>query len=106
MPYDAPVWAMNASLYAVRPQEGYFKVSEPGTVGVLDDGRTRFTPSAGGKHRYLISIPRRKSASSRRSRRLPAPSLYRSHSVFRANKAKAAEQKAEPEKGKDDPQKK
>jgi Inosine-uridine preferring nucleoside hydrolase. len=44
MPYDAPTWAMTAVLYAVRPQEGYFKLSEPGTIGVLDDGRTTFTP--------------------------------------------------------------
>lgn len=55
MPYDAPSWAMTAVLYAIRPQEGYFKLSEPGTVTVLDDGRTRHTPSAEGKHRYLIA---------------------------------------------------
>jgi purine nucleosidase len=54
MPYDAPVWAMNSALYAVRPKEGYFKVSEPGTISVLEDGRTKFTASANGKHRYLI----------------------------------------------------
>jgi hypothetical protein len=54
MPYDAPTWAMAALLYAVRPQEGYFKLSEPGTITVLDDGRTKFTPSPEGKHRYLI----------------------------------------------------
>jgi hypothetical protein len=60
MPYDAPVWAMHSALYAVRPQEGYFKVSDTGTIGVLDDGRTRFTPSSGGKHRYLIFDPAQK----------------------------------------------
>ena len=60
MPFDAPVWAMNSSLYAVRPQEGYFKVSDPGTIAVLDDGHTRFTPSANGKHRYLIFDPSQK----------------------------------------------
>jgi hypothetical protein len=60
MPYDAPVWAMNASLYAVRPQEGYFKLSDPGTISVLEDGRTKFTPSANGKHRYLIFDPAQK----------------------------------------------
>jgi inosine-uridine nucleoside N-ribohydrolase len=54
MPYDAPTWDMTPVLYAVRPQEGYFELSPPGTISVLDDGRTRFTPSAGGKHRYLI----------------------------------------------------
>ncbi len=54
MPYDAPTWAMSAVLYAVRPQEGYFKLSDPGVATVLDDGRTRFTPATGGKHRHLI----------------------------------------------------
>lgn len=60
MPYDAPVWAMNSSLYAVRPQEGYFRLSDTGTVSVLDDGRTRFAPSADGRHRYLIFDPAQK----------------------------------------------
>ena len=57
MPYDAPTWAMAAVLYAVRPKEGYFKLSEPGTISVFDDGRTRFTPSPDGRHRYLIADP-------------------------------------------------
>ncbi len=60
MPWDAPLWAMNSALYAVRPKEGYFKMSEPGTISVLDDGRTRFTPSANGRHRYLIFDPAQK----------------------------------------------
>jgi inosine-uridine nucleoside N-ribohydrolase len=60
MPYDAPTWDMSAVLYGVRPQEGYFKLSDPGTITVLDDGRTKFTPSAQGKHRYLILDPAQK----------------------------------------------
>jgi hypothetical protein len=60
MPYDAPSYAMAAALYAVRPQENYFKLSDPGTISVLDDGRTRFTPSVEGKHRYLILDPEQK----------------------------------------------
>jgi inosine-uridine nucleoside N-ribohydrolase len=60
MPYDAPTTAMAAALYAVRPDEGYFQVSEPGTITVLDDGRTRFTPTADGKHRYLTLNPDKK----------------------------------------------
>ena len=60
MPYDAPTWDMTAVLYAVRPEEGYFKLSDPGTITVLDDGRTRFAPSAQGKHRYLILDPAQK----------------------------------------------
>jgi inosine-uridine nucleoside N-ribohydrolase len=60
MPYDAPTWAMAALLYAVRPAESYFQLSEPGTVTVRDDGRTQFTASAEGKHRYLILDPDRR----------------------------------------------
>jgi inosine-uridine nucleoside N-ribohydrolase len=60
MPYDAPTWAMAALLYAVRPQESYFKLSEPGTISVLDDGRTKFIPSPEGKHRYMILDPEQK----------------------------------------------
>lgn len=60
MPYDAPTWAMAALLYTVRPLEGYFKLSEPGTISVLDDGRTKFTPSPEGRHRYLILDPEQK----------------------------------------------
>jgi hypothetical protein len=57
MPYDAPTPAMAAALYAVRAKEGYFKLSEPGAVTVMDDGRTTFVPSASGKHRHLILDP-------------------------------------------------
>jgi len=60
MPYDAPVPALAAMLYAVHPDDGYFKVSEPGTITVLEDGRTTFTASATGKHRYLIVDPEQK----------------------------------------------
>jgi hypothetical protein len=55
MPYDAPSTATAAALYAVRPKESYFKVSDPGTITVQDDGSTRFTAGANGKHRYLIA---------------------------------------------------
>lgn len=60
MPYDAPTWAMTAVLHAVRSHEGYFKLSDPGTISVLDGGRTRFTPSPEGRHRYLILDPSQK----------------------------------------------
>ncbi|MGA3099072.1 MAG: hypothetical protein ABSF25_21655 [Bryobacteraceae bacterium] len=59
MPYDAPAPSMAAVLYAVRP-DGYFKLSAPGAIGVLEDGRTRFTPLAGGRHRYLLIDPAQK----------------------------------------------
>jgi hypothetical protein len=60
MPYEASTWALAAVLYAVRPQEGYFKLSGPGTIGVLGDGRSRFVASPEGKHRYLMVDPAQK----------------------------------------------
>jgi hypothetical protein len=60
MPYDAPASALAAVLYAVHPDEDYFKMSDPGTISVLEDGRTRFTPGAEGTHRYLIVDPAQK----------------------------------------------
>jgi inosine-uridine nucleoside N-ribohydrolase len=60
MPYDAPTTAMAAVLYAVRPQEGYFHLSEPGEIQVTGEGHTRFVPSSQGKHRYLILDPAQK----------------------------------------------
>ena len=60
MPYDAPAAALAAVLYAVHPNDEYFKLSGPGTITVLDDGRTQFTAGADGKHRYLIVDPAQK----------------------------------------------
>ncbi len=57
MPYDAPASALAAVLYAVHPDDGFFTLSDPGTISVLDDGRTRFTPGPDGKHRYLLVDP-------------------------------------------------
>jgi len=50
---DAPTRALGAMLQALHPDEGYFDVSETGTITVLEDGTTRFTPSPQGRHRYL-----------------------------------------------------
>ena len=60
MPYDVAAGALAAALHAARPDEGYFELSEPGHVAVLDDGRTTFTASADGRHRYLIVDPDQK----------------------------------------------
>jgi len=60
MPYDAPAPALAAVLQASLPDEKYFTLSGPGTISVLDDGRTRFAPDAEGKHRYLIVDPAQK----------------------------------------------
>jgi hypothetical protein len=60
MPYDAPAVALAAALYAVRPRENYFKLSDPGTVTVSGDGRIRLAAAAAGKHRTLIADPAQK----------------------------------------------
>src|SRR5687767_5341770 len=60
MPYDAPSRALAAVLHAASPAERYFDLSEPGTITVADDGRTRFTASPAGTHRYLIARPDQK----------------------------------------------
>jgi hypothetical protein len=60
MPYDTPSPDMAAALYAGRPKEGYFKLSDPGTITVKDDGSTSFTASEKGKHQYLILDPAQK----------------------------------------------
>jgi Inosine-uridine preferring nucleoside hydrolase len=57
MPYDAPAGNMAAVLYAVHPQDSLFKLSPPGAIAILEDGRTKFTPSSTGRHRYLIFDP-------------------------------------------------
>jgi inosine-uridine nucleoside N-ribohydrolase len=53
MPYDRPTWDLTAALYAVRPERGYFTLSEPGWIRVEEDGRTRWERDAAGRHRYL-----------------------------------------------------
>jgi hypothetical protein len=59
-PYDAPSRALAAMLYAASQTERYFDLSEPGTITVMDDGRTRLTPSPSGTHHYLIPKPEQK----------------------------------------------
>ena len=59
MPYDAPTHALIALLHAVRAEEDYWKLSEAGTITVGDDGSTKLTPSADGKHRKLMLDPER-----------------------------------------------
>lgn len=57
---DAPAPAMTATLYAARPKEGFFKVSDPGTIAIEKDGRQSFTPSAQGTHYRLTEDPEKR----------------------------------------------
>lgn len=51
--HDQPSWDLTSVLWAVRPDRGYFGLSETGTVAYDDEGLTRWTPDAAGNHRYL-----------------------------------------------------
>lgn len=53
-PYDRPTWDITAALYAVRPNDGYFSLSEPGTIQVDATGVTTLKPSPNGKHRFFV----------------------------------------------------
>ena len=54
MPYDREAWDLTSVLYAVRPDRGYFRGSEPGTISMSVEGVTHLVPSADGQHRYLM----------------------------------------------------
>lgn len=57
MPYDRETWDLTAVLYAIRPDRGYFGLSQPGTIRVDEKEITQFTPSPTGRHRYLTVTP-------------------------------------------------
>ncbi|MFN5469514.1 MAG: nucleoside hydrolase [Pirellulaceae bacterium] len=52
-PHDRPTWDLTSVLAAVRPEHGYFELSEPGLVEVDPQGLTRLVPQPDGRHRYL-----------------------------------------------------
>jgi len=56
MPYNRPTWDLTAALQAVRPEHGYFTLSDPGTVQVESNGVTHFS-AGNGDRRYLRLDP-------------------------------------------------
>jgi inosine-uridine nucleoside N-ribohydrolase len=52
-PHNRPTWDLTSVLYAIRPDHGYFGLSEAGRATVADDSLTTFEPTADGPHRYL-----------------------------------------------------
>jgi inosine-uridine nucleoside N-ribohydrolase len=60
MPYDRPTWDLTATLYAVRPDRGYFNLSPPGEVTVDGQGRTEFHADPSGRQRYLTMDDRQR----------------------------------------------
>jgi purine nucleosidase len=57
-PHARPTWDLTSVLAVVRPDRGYFDLSEPGRVVVEDDGRVRFEPDPAGLHRHLVADAR------------------------------------------------
>lgn len=55
-PHDRPTWDPTALLYAAYPDRGYFDLSPPGWVKVLDNGATVFTPDRTNRasQRFLV----------------------------------------------------
>jgi inosine-uridine nucleoside N-ribohydrolase len=47
-------WDLVAALQAVRPDRGYFRLSEPGTIRLESTNVTRLEPGPAGKHRHLM----------------------------------------------------
>ena len=50
---DQALFDLTSALYAVRPERGYFDLSESGTVVLDEKGHTSFKPDPNGKHRYM-----------------------------------------------------
>lgn len=53
MPYDRETWDLTSVLYAVRPERGYFDLSEAGTISIDGASITQFAAGEAGRHRYL-----------------------------------------------------
>lgn len=57
MPYDRQTWDLTAVLYAVRPNRGYFGLSENGTITTDAEGVTTHTPNPAARQQYLTVTP-------------------------------------------------
>lgn len=81
MPYDAPASAVAGMLYAVQPGEGYFTLSDTGTLSISSDGASKFQPAADGKHRYLLFDAAQKTRVTEKYREMasakPVPRVFR-----------------------------
>lgn len=54
-PHDRPTWDLTSVLAVVRPDGGYFGVSEPGIVSIDEAGLTTFSPAGDGRDRHLVA---------------------------------------------------
>jgi hypothetical protein len=100
MPYDAPTSTMDASLYAIRPDKGYFKLSGPGLFRASAAG-VEFTASAQGKHQLLMPDEAQTGAVVK-----ALTELASAQPVVRARRGPRANAKADPNADKTQPVKK
>jgi len=56
-PHNRPTWDLTSVLAVVRPDRGYFGLSQPGRVTIGADGKTTFTPAPDGRDRHLTATP-------------------------------------------------
>ena len=54
-PHNRPTWDLTSVLQAVRPDRGYFTLSDAGRVVIDERGATRFVKEENGPHHYLIA---------------------------------------------------
>jgi hypothetical protein len=47
MPWDAPLYDLAATHYAIHPESGFFELSAAGTINVANDGTMKFAPGSG-----------------------------------------------------------
>ena len=59
MPYDAPLYDLAATHYAVHPDSGFFELSPSGSIAVADDGAMKFVPG-GGAVKAVGIVPAKK----------------------------------------------
>lgn len=52
-PHDHHLSDPATTLYSIRPDAGYFSLSKPGKITVLDDGNARFDENPSGTHFHL-----------------------------------------------------
>jgi hypothetical protein len=52
-PYDKASYDLTSVLYGVRPDAGYFDLSDEGIIQVDEEGFTHFRRVESGKYRYL-----------------------------------------------------
>jgi hypothetical protein len=59
MPYDAPLYDLAATHYAIHPDSGFFELSPAGNIAVADDGAMKFVPGSGNVKAISI-VPAKK----------------------------------------------